>query len=476
MTPALPPKRPRGGKGTWTRHYCDPAVSPKHAKGHVGGSPRTSPERTPRSEDLAFSVVKEIAAVLAPYTRHQEPPSVVADVLLRLLPLPDCARSTIALVVHREGTGSCDNLTYRQAGALGRCDRRTAIIRFARTESYGFIHMEQRDYECGGAAPNLVTTKIPSWVYEQVDDYLAIPAILRPPDKSAAGALVSAGRAQVETTEASPATAEAAAVPGTVPDAVASPSSTTAAAPAASGTAVAEGAVGTETSPSAPALSPEDAAIDARLVEIHAFTSQRFQVASVRGLNAQTYQHKGRAHGVPNLDDADLLAALDEYIARQRPKLERKTKYHERPPRKEGVEHGIHAFLWYKRARLDGLTAKPHLPAERRRRAPAAHRPPRASGPVDLTSAVAPVELGVRLQGYTTIVRSVAEGSLAASMGLQPDDKIMRVDGQAVSTPYELRQVLSNIASGQHAVEILRGGYDTVTTTMTIGPRGPPLA
>ena len=103
---ALPPKRPRSGPGTWKRHYCDPSVSPKHAKGQP--SPRTSPERAPRSHELELSVAQEIAALLSPYPRHHEPSHVVADVLLRLLPMPDCARSTIALVVHRNGTGACD--------------------------------------------------------------------------------------------------------------------------------------------------------------------------------------------------------------------------------------------------------------------------------------------------------------------------------------------------------------------------------
>ena len=47
--------------------------------------------------------------------------------------------------------------------------------------------MEQREYPYGGAAPNTVTANIPPWVYEQVDDYLALPAILRPPDAPASG-------------------------------------------------------------------------------------------------------------------------------------------------------------------------------------------------------------------------------------------------------------------------------------------------
>src|SRR4051812_41616154 len=95
---APPQKRPRSGPGTWSRHYCDPAVSPKHARGRP--SPRTSPARAPRSAHLELAVVKELAAVLAPYQRHHEPANVIAELLLRTLPMPDCARSTIAMVVH----------------------------------------------------------------------------------------------------------------------------------------------------------------------------------------------------------------------------------------------------------------------------------------------------------------------------------------------------------------------------------------
>ncbi len=159
----LPPKRPRSGPDTWPRHYCDPAISPKHAKGQP--SPRTSPRRAPRSEVLALAIVMEVAAILGPYPRHHEPPNVVADVLLRVLPMSDRARSTIALVVHRNGTGTCNDLTYRQAGELSSCTRHAAIDHFGQTEGYGFIRMEQREHAYGGAAPNLITVKIPEWVY-----------------------------------------------------------------------------------------------------------------------------------------------------------------------------------------------------------------------------------------------------------------------------------------------------------------------
>src|SRR5262249_53574519 len=139
----------------------------------------------PRAQELDRSIVGEIAALLGPHARHHEPAHVVADVLLRLLPMPDCARSTIALVVHRKGTGACDDLTYRQAGALGGCDRRTAVQRFARTEGYGFLRVEPRDYPYGGAAPNLITATIPAWVYQQIDVHRALTGIVRPPEAPA---------------------------------------------------------------------------------------------------------------------------------------------------------------------------------------------------------------------------------------------------------------------------------------------------
>jgi hypothetical protein len=506
-TTAPPQKRPRGGPATWKRHYCDPAVSPKHAKGLVGGSPRTSPERTPRSQDLAFSVVKEIAGIVAPYTRHQEPPSVVADVLLRVLPMPDCARSTIALVVHRKGTGSCDNLTYRQAGALGGCDRRTAIDRFARTESYGFIHMEQRDYECGGAAPNLVTTKIPSWVYDQVDDYNAIPAILRPPDERAAVAPASAGGAlpratslpQVELTAAAPveaspqveltaaAPAEARTVPdaaaGVAPPLVASPSpDTTATSPpssAAPASHVLPTPAGAKPFVPAPVLSPEDAAIDARLVQIHAITRQRFDVAAVRGLNAQVPPLIADAEK-PELADEQIPLALDEYIKRELPEFERKARYRKRIGDRDWVKNGIHAYLWGMRKRLKGQAARDsavhaskNAQGEQQRRSPAARRRPRASVSATLAAAAAPVELGADLEQFSTIVRSVRPGSIAARLMLQPGDKVVRVDDQAIKSLDDLRVVLSTIAPGPHTFGLVRSN-DIVTATVTLEPRGPP--
>lgn len=468
-TSTLPQKRPRSGPGTWKRHYCDPAVSPKHAKGDP--SPRTAPERAPRAVQLPLHTIGKIAEILGQHARHREPPEVIADVLGHL-PMSNCERSTVSIVQNRNGTGWCNDLTYAEAAELSACDRRTAIQRFARTEGYGCLHVEPREYPYGGSAPNNIRTRVPSWVYKQIDDYLAVSTVPRRPDESTAPVIAPARSDMLGNTSPAASTT-------TEPAAAAAPVLTAGAAPSASNpAATSDGAAPTpaETAPPppAPALSPEDAAIDRRLVEIHAFTSQRFQVASVRGLNARVYEEKGRVHGVPNLENAEILAALDEYINKQRPKLARKTKYRERPPRREGVEHGIHAFLWYKRARLDGLTAKPHAPAERKRRAPAA-TPPRASAAVDLTSALAPVQLGVVFRGDTTVVRSVIEGSLAASMGIQPDDTIVRIDEHAVRAPDQLRQVLSSIVPGQYRVELVRA-YDPVTTTMTIEPRGPPPA
>ena len=455
-TSALPQKLPRSGPDTWKRHYCDPAVSPKHAKGRP--SPRTAPERAPRAVKLPLHIVAQLAELLAPHPRHDEPPDVVHDVL-RQLPMSNCERSTVSIVQSRNGTGWCDDLTYAEAAELSACGPRTAIHRFARTEGYGCIHVEPREYPYGGAAPNNIRTKVPSWVYDQVDDYLATSPTPRPPDASTAAAKPPALNESSAVAEAAPLSAAV-----TAPSASDTGATAGEALPAPTGAAP---------SPPAPLLSPDDAAIDVRLVEIHAFTSQRFPVASIRGLNAQTYEERGHPRGVPNLDDAHILAALDEYIAKQRPKLERKAKYRERPPRREGVEHGIHAFLWYKRARLDGLALKPHPPAERKRRTSAARHPLRVLAPVDPTSAIAPVRLGVVLRGDTTIVRRVAEGSLGASMGIQPDDIIARIDGQTVGNPGQLHEVLASITPGQHTVELVRG-YDPVTTTMMIEPRGPP--
>jgi hypothetical protein len=488
-TSAPPQKRPRGGPDTWKRHYCDPDVSPKHAKGLAGGSPRTSPERTPRSQELEFLVVEEIASLLAPYQRHQEPPNVVADVLLRVLPMPDCARSTVALVVHRKGTGSCDDLTYRQAGALGGCKRRTAINRFARTESFGVIRVEQRDHPWGGAAPNLVTAKIPSWVYEQVDDYNAIPPILRPPGKSAAVAPASAGSAppkatslpQVELTAAALTevnTAPETAAGGASP-AVASPSPDIVATSPPSSAAPASDALPTLASAEpfvpAPVLSPEDAAIDARLVQIHALTRQRFQVAAVRGLNAQVPKLIPDAHK-PELDDEQILIALDEYIKGELPAFERKARYRKRVSDRDWVQNGIHAYLWGLRKRLKGHAARSSATdagGEQKRRGPAARRRPRASAPVNLAAAApAPVELGVTFEPQSTIVRSVSAGSIAASL-LQPGDKMVRVDGQAIASAHDLRALLATAAPGPHTFELVRSN-EVVSVPVTLEPRGPP--
>lgn len=341
-TSAPPEKRPRSGPGTWKRHYCDPAVSPKHAK--LRTSPRTSPERTPRSQELELPVLEAIAAMLGPYARHEEPPSVVADVLLRVLPMPDCARSTIAIVVHRKGTGTCNDLTYRQASALGACDRRTAINRFARTESYGFIHMEQRDHPWGGAAPNLITAQIPTWVYQQVDDFHTAAAPVPGAPAQSESEPAEAGTATATSEPAGPVSAGA-----DVADAVpASPAPGAVAWPSEGGSASDAAAAATEPSRPAPVLSPEDAAIDARLDMIHAFTGQRLLVAAIRRFNAQEPKAE-RCSGAPRLDDEQILIALDQYIKKQRPIFERKKKYRERLPDRNWVENGIHVFLWGRR-------------------------------------------------------------------------------------------------------------------------------
>jgi PDZ domain len=487
----LPRKRPRGGPGTWSRHYCDPAVSPKHAKGQP--SPRTSPERMARSEELELPVVAEIASILCPYARHHEPPSVVADVLLRVLPMPDCAHSTIALVVHRKGTGTCDDLTYRQASTLGACDRRTVINRFARTESYGFIRVEQRDYAYGGAAPNLVTAKIPAWVYQQVDDYDAMRPSGRRPDEPATTAPASAVEAvpgvsslgQPEAAAVGPAVpavvgaALGAAGAGSVAAAVASPFSAAGEVPlppASDITAAASDAfptpAGMERSRAAPVLSPEDAAIDARLEEVHAFTGHRFQVAAIRSLNGRVPERAPNA-GVPALDDDQIVAALTEYIKRERPKVERKAKYGEPLPARLWVQNGIHVFLGYKRLRLDERRAERPALSERKRRGPAAPRQTHARGAANLAAAVAPVALGAVLEPQTTIVRAVRPGSIAARLALQPGDKVVRVDGESITGSDELRAVLSTMAPGLHTFELVRSN-EVVKATVSLEPRGPP--
>jgi PDZ domain len=481
-TSAPPPKRPRSGPGTWKRHYCDPSVSPKHAKGRP--SPRTSPERALRSQALEFPVVEEIAALLGPHARHQEPPHVVAEVLLRLLPMPDCARSTIALVVHRKGTGTCDDLTYRQAGALGGCDRRTVIHRFARTEGYGFIRVEPRDYPYGGAAPNLVSATIPSWVYEQVDAYHAILARPSPeaPAAAAPGSATGAPTPQVislSPLESTAGTPEVPPEPVTGSVTVAGPVVLLSTAPAVSDTAasihgVSPAPVGIEPPLPVPVLSPEDAAIDARLVEIHAFTRQRVQVAQIRDFNARAPTFVKGA-GVPGLDDAQILVALGEYIKKQRPVFERKTKYRERLPDRKWVECGLHVFLWQKRRHLDGLDAGRSSRGERTRRKRGAPPSRQASAPLRLTAAVEPVRLGADLKRDTMIVRAVQEGSLAARLLLQPGDKVVRVDAQVVANLAELRAVLATLAPGLHTFEVLRSN-EVVTTTITLEARGPPSA
>jgi hypothetical protein len=486
----LPQKRPRGGPGTWSRHYCDPGISPKHAKGQP--SPRTSPERMARSEELELPVVAEIASILSPYARYHEPPSVVADVLLRVLPMPDCARSTIALVVHRKGTGTCDDLTYRQASALGACDRRTVINRFARTESYGFIHVEQRDYAYGGAAPNLVTAKIPAWVYQQVDDYDAVRPSGRRSDEPATTAPASAvealpavaSLAQPEATALGPVVptvlgaALGTAGAGPVAAAVASPLPTAGeVAPPASdinsaASDVSPTPAGTAPSPPTPVLSPEDAPIAARLEEIHALTGHRFHVAAIRGLNGRVPERAPNA-GVPALDDDQIVAALSEYIKRERPKVERKAKYGEPLPARLWVQNGIHVFLGYKRLRLDERRAERPALSERKRRGLAAPRQAHARGPATLAAAVAPVALGAVLEPQTTIVRAVRPGSIAARLALQPGDKVVRVDGEAITGSDELRAVLSTMAPGLHTFELVRSN-EVVTATVTLEPRGPP--
>jgi hypothetical protein len=369
-------------------------------------------------------------------------------------------------------------LTYRQAGELGACDRRTAINRFARTESYGFLRVEQRDYPYGGAAPNLVTAKIPSWVYEQVDGYRAMSPGLRPTDEPAAVARVSVGEAppvaSVEPTAVEPAApTEAVSAPGTaagsVTAAVASPSST--AAPAASDSAATPSSVLPTPSLAAPVLSPEDAAINARLEEIHALTRQRFEVTAIRGLNAQVPKVVEGA-GVPGLDDEQILLALDEYLKKQRLKA-KYPKCRERFRERAWVENGIHVFLWGKRQLLNGLVPKQTSRAKGRR--PAAPRQTRASAPVNLAAVVAPVQLGATFEPDTTIVRAVRAGSIAASLLLQPGDKVVRVDDQAIAGPDDLRLVLSTMAPGMHTFELVRSN-EVVTATLTLEPRGPPQA
>ncbi len=482
----LPPKRPRSGPDTWPRHYCDPAISPKHAKGQP--SPRTSPKRAPRSEVLALAVVIEVAAILGSYPRHHEPPNVVADLLLRVLPMSDRARSTIALVVHRNGTGTCDDLTYRQASELTSCTRHAAIDHFGQTEGYGFIHMEKREHAYGGAAPNLITAKIPEWVYAQVDDYHALPSSRRP-DETASAAQVraegGASAAQPGATAVGPAlptevgAAPGMAAAGEVAAAVASPSPSAADGPPVSNTTAATSDVlpttaAPERAPPPPALSPEDAAIDARLEEIHAFTGYRFQVATIRGLNLKVPERRPQT-GVPALDDEQILAALDEYIKNEKPKIERKAKYGERLPTRAWVQNGIHVFLGYKRLRLNERTAERPAHAERTRRGAAARRPTQARSLASLTAAAAaaPVQFGAAFDFDTTIVRSVSPGSIAARLALQAGDKVVRVDDQAIGGPDELRVVLATMAPGPHRFELVRSN-EVVTATVTLEPRGPP--
>jgi hypothetical protein len=397
---------------------------------------------------LGLAVVAEIASALAPYPRDREPRHVVADVLLRLLPMPECARSTVALVVHRHGTGTCDDLTYNQAGALGGYDRRTAIQHFARTESYGLIRVEQRGLAYGGAGPNVVTARIPAWVYEQVEAYRATSPAPADPEGIAATA---AGGPEMSSTS----------MPAreVVPVAIdiAPTGEPTASAP-----------------PPAVVLAPEDAAIDALLAEIHAFTHQRFQVAAVRGLNGRAPAFVPGA-GVPGLDDEQLLAALGEYIAKQRPEFERRVRYGERFPDRRWVERGVHIFLWQKRARLDGLDGRRPAPAARKSRSNAPSRSRRPVSPRDLPILAAPVRLGADLETGSTVVRTVLAGSLAASLGFQAGDKLVRVDDRSITSLADLRGALHGLSSGRHTFEVQRG-HEVVVAAVTLDARGPPPA
>jgi hypothetical protein len=230
--------------------------------------------------------------------------------------------------------------------------------------------------------------------------------------------------------------------------------------------------VGPEPSPPERSLSPEDAAVEALLVEIHAFTRQRFHVAAIRGLNA-TKPKRPPGAGVPSLDDEQILVALREYIKNQRPLFERKVRYRERLPDRAWVECGIHVYLWQKRALLDGLDTKPRPRREPRR---PTSRPARASthvSPSDLLGAGVPVRLGAELEHGTTIVRRVHEGGIAATLGLQPGDKVVRVDDRTTASPEELRAVLSSMAPGPHRFELVRSN-EVVTATVTLEARGPP--
>jgi hypothetical protein len=226
--------------------------------------------------------------------------------------------------------------------------------------------------------------------------------------------------------------------------------------------------------PPAPVLSPEDAAIDARLEEIHAFTGHRFQAATIRSLNLKVPERRPQT-GVPALDDEHLLAALGEYIKSERPKVERKAKYGERLPTRAWVQNGIHVFLGYKRLRLNERRAERPAHAERTRGGAAARRPTQARAPANLaaTATAAPVQLGAVFTLDTTIVRAVRPGSIAARLALQPGDKVVRVDDQAIGGPDDLRTVLSTMAPGLHTLELVRSN-EVVTATVTLEPRGPP--
>ena len=71
-------------------------------------------------------------------------------------------------------------------------------------------------------------------------------------------------------------------------------------------------------------------------------------------------------------------------------------------------------------------------------------------------------ELGVWLAvsgGPGVEIRRVTEGSAAAEIGLQPGDMLLQINGQAVSSPIEVQQLIRAIPAGQTAMlEIWRNG------------------
>lgn len=83
------------------------------------------------------------------------------------------------------------------------------------------------------------------------------------------------------------------------------------------------------------------------------------------------------------------------------------------------------------------------------------------------------MQIGATFEVGTTIVRSVSAGGIAASLLLQPGDKVVGVDGQAVPDFDGLRAVLSTMAPGLHTFEFVRSN-EVVSATVTLEPRGPP--